>query len=994
MFEAPSAPVALSELVRVRQSSIRSMNVEQDLENSLIIDEYLLTGQSRSSLSRILSHLQGSSPTRAWTLTGPYGSGKSYFALFLMNLVCPEHPGHARALELLQSVDPILTEQVLSRFEVHNGTGYLAVPMAGYRASLQECLRGGLQRALHPYAEHSGIPHLLTELESWNAHTNSRSIISWLQKTKKVFSDTRLPFHGILFVLDEMGKPLEYAAASPEKADVYVFQELAEYANRSGDFPIIFIGILYQAFERYAALMNSAAQKEWSKVQGRFDDIAFQEPPTQQMRLLVRALQAIRPDEYRHLSSMLRQTADEAYRDGWRPSLLPEDQFIELSTAAYPLHPSALAALPFLFKRLAQNERSLFAFLASSEPFGFQDFLQKHQSPAFLRLPDLFDYLFANFQARLYASGRARALTETIERLASAPNIELLEVDLLKTIGLVNWMAESGGIQAHETVIIGALRGSERSDGDIRRALSRMKDRSLIVFRRYNSTYNIWQGSDVDIEARLDQAHAQLTGAFSFANIVQHYLPPRPLVARRHSYIIGALRYFEVRYVDTSNYSLVSLQPTAGANGLALLALPTTAAETAQFEAWAAEADIGQRADIVVGIAGRSVRLAELAQELRALNWVGENTPELRDDPVARRELRARLAGVEALIRAELDANLKLHRLAEAHGSTWFWQGQRVEVSERGGLSHLISSVCDQLYDKSPRLWNELINRRMLSSQAAAARRNLIEAMLTRADQPRLGIEGFPPERSMYESLLKKGGIHASTADAWQFEVPPENDPLNLKPVWAAISDFIFALPSGPRPVETLFQRLAAPPYGLTEGVLPVVLCAFLQAHASETTLYREGTLLPEPGVADWEVLLRRPELFAVAGCRVDGALRPILERLGRGLRVRPEAMPVVRALVRALRTLPEHAWRTQRLPAQALRLRRAIETAHSPERLLFHDLPTGLDLVPFDEALPNAETIEVFFDRLNLALDALINATLRPVGRLDRPPHHIHLSS
>ena len=37
-------------------------------------------------------------------------------------------------------------------------------------------------------------------------------------------------------------------------------------------------------------------------------------------------------------------------------------------------------------------------------------------------------------------------------------------------------------------------------------------------------------------------------------------------------------------------------------------------------------------------------------------------------------------------------------------------------------------------------------------------------------------------------------------------------------------------------------------------------------ARSDEATIYREGTFIPEPGIADWEALLRRPELFAVAG--------------------------------------------------------------------------------------------------------------------------------
>ena len=65
--------------------------------------------------------------------------------------------------------------------------------------------------------------------------------------------------------------------------------------------------------------------------------------------------------------------------------------------------------------------------------------------------------------------------------------------------------------------------------------------------------------------------------------------------------------------------------------------------------------------------------------------------------------------------------------------------------------------------------------------------------------------------------------------------------------------------------------------------MLPVLLCAFLMSHDNAATLYSEGSLLPEPGIADWEVLLRRPELFAVAGSRVTGPRAAVVDRLARG---------------------------------------------------------------------------------------------------------------
>ena len=295
------------------------------------------------------------------------------------------------------------------------------------------------------------------------------------------------------------------------------------------------------------------------------------------------------------------------------------------------------------------------------------------------------------------------------------------------------------------------------------------------------------------------------------------------------------------------------------------------------------------------------------------------------------------------------------------------------------GISQILSEICDTRFASSPIIWNELINRRTLSSQSAAARRNLIEAMLKKADQPQMGIEGYPPERSVYESLLAKGGLHQQVDDEhWQIQPPSEEDPLKLKPVWKAINDYIFIDPPEPRPVSELYERMGTAPYGITEGVLPVLLCAFLQVHQGETTLYKEGTLLAEPKVPDWEVLLRRPDLFAVAGCRVTGTRAAVVARIAQGLNTPPTVMPIVRTLVRQLRSLPEYAWNTNTVSEEAIALRRAVDLARSPEQLLFNDLPQALSMPPIGGDQLDTEALDEFFQRLNDALAELATAISR----------------
>ena len=956
----------LQAFVGIQPDGLRSIRLEDDLFQDEMVQGYVLTAQGLYALERIFNGIRNKG-TRAWTLTGPYGSGKSFFGLFLARAL-DGFSAAPQARERLSSARPDLAAEI--RSWAGETQGLLTIPITGARASLQICLARGFEKALERLNT-SLAASLVEQLEAVK-QADSRTFLDWVRQFFDRVCSSGGGYAGVLVVFDELGKALEHAAIHPHESDIYLLQELAEFASRSRENPFVFIGILHQAFEQYASLLDHAAQREWAKVQGRFEDIPFLEPPVQQMRLLALAIQAQEMPGF--VRDQVSTAVGRAEQSGWRPAMMPADEFRQLSAGVYPLHPTTFAALSFFFRRLGQNERSIFTYLTSHEPSGFQEFLLNNAPGDFIRLPNLFDYLAANYEGRIYASGRARPLTEALEKLENTPTLDPTEQDLLKTISLLNWLGEVSPLLATEARILSALTDTPEQESVLRAGLESLKRRSLIAYRGFNQTYIIWQGSDVDIDERLQAAYASQSGTFSIADVLQAYLPPRLLIAHRHTYQTGTLRFFDVRYVDSLNREKVSTLPERDASGVVLLCLPATPAEVEQFANWAQTPALVAQKNLVIGVASRAIRLKELVQELRGLHWIRENTPELRGDRVAERELRTRVAKIESLIRSELDNALDLHRVSALTGCQWFTRGAVVSKQVKRGLSGLLSKICDELYCSAPQIHNELLNRRELTSQGSAARRNLIEGILTRAEQPLLGIQGFPPERSMYESLLRKHQMHRQEGQSWKL-YPPEG---NLFLAWNAVYDFVFTPPAEPRPVTDLYSRLTSPPFGLTQGVIPVLLAVFYKVFENEMTLYKDGTLLVTPEVSDWEVLLRRPELFSLAGCRVTGLQGAIVERMARGLNVPPFVMPVARALITRLKALPEHAWRTQRLPAEALAVRRAVDLARSPERFLFQELPEALEMMPFTGSNFEPQIFQDFFERLNQALDALSNATPR----------------
>jgi hypothetical protein len=292
---------------------------------------------------------------------------------------------------------------------------------------------------------------------------------------------------------------------------------------------------------------------------------------------------------------------------------------------------------------------------------------------------------------------------------------------------------------------------------------------------------------------------------------------------------------------------------------------------------------------------------------------------------------------------------------AAAEGSQW----QLLEADEsltpipvRGG-SMALSWVADRAYGDAPVVRNDILNRHQLSSAGAKARRELIEAMLTRRGEKDLGIQGFGPEMAMYRAILKDSGIHRLRGGNWGFGAPPADNPYEYDPVWKFVVGAFDSAKHRRIVVGELFTALGAPPFGLRAGTAPVLFTAALIANADQVALYEHGSFRPALTPEVFERLLRNPERFQVKhfGTR-RGARRQLLDlsvELLPGPVVGREragsVLAVVSRLVQSVNTLPEHVKKTKLLTAGALGVRAAILSAIEPDDLLFRAIPAALGL-------------------------------------------------
>ncbi|MFC6593151.1 hypothetical protein ACFP81_15185 [Deinococcus lacus] len=618
---------------------LRSIRLEADLNRAGQIDDYIITPQVRLVLGRVAAALQENGTERAMTLTGPYGTGKSAFALYLSELL--KEKGGA-AWKQLEQVDPAIAaelQDVVPR-------PLLPVPLTLRRARLSVLLLEALVQAARTLTGGESLAEGLNELlDRSEGGADSRAVLRAVGALKSLADQEG--YGGLLLIFDELGKGLEYEARYGSD-DIYLLQELAEVASRSGETPLLFIGVLHQGFEQYGEHLMASARKEWGKVQGRFTDVAFLEPPEQQMRLAAKALQGLEPQPEQALRELNQQAATHLIALEQAPKTISPSEFTDLAAEAAPLHPAALIALPYLFRRFAQNERSLFAYLLSGEPYAVPSLWTQRKQEVPVRLADLFDYFVENLLPSMSRNLQARRWFEVLEKIEAQPNLSGADLATLKTIGLLTILGDLGALHATFELLCVAL-DDQTDSPSVRASLERLKAASLIVYRSYNETYRIWEGSDIDIEGKLEQGRRNASANLDLAGVLERYLPRRPIVGRRHSFYAGTLRYFEVHYLHTPG-AVNAICPDAGGEGVLLCALPGNAEDAEGFKAWASSSEVIERDALIVVIPEQLDTLREAATEVHALHWLKENTPELRDDRVARREVAERLAQMDTLL--------------------------------------------------------------------------------------------------------------------------------------------------------------------------------------------------------------------------------------------------------------------------------------------------------------------------------------------------------
>ncbi|MGE4309270.1 hypothetical protein [Bacteroides sp.] len=882
--------------------------------------EYIPTPNAKQVYTHIAKNY--TTGTHSFNIVGSYGTGKSSFLLAL------EHHLNKKK----------------EYFNPLNGSfkgvkGFEFFPIIGESTSL--------------------LNYFATEFGLANKDYNARDI---LKKIEANYAKISKSGKGWFIAIDEFGKFLEYAANHNPEKELYFIQQLAEFANDESK-NILFVTTLHQGFNDYAISLSKTQRNEWDKIRGRLKEITFNEP-VEQLLLLAAERISSRQGEINK-----GHTFNQLFDSIAKSKTFPLNDYFNKSIAEKLLPFDILSAsiLTSALQRYGQNERSLFQFVDSNDYLGLEDFDTK--SNPFYNISCVYDYLMYNYYSTLTTKHNQDysqwvTIRNSIERLEGELADYVNEgTKLLKTVGLLNIFAPHSGVIDKDFLTI----YSKQSLGfdNAEEVIDKLSQFKIISFTKYDKRYKLLGGTDLDIDQAI--ANADIDDIADVVPYLNKYFDFPYIQAKEHFYRTGCPRFFQFK---------ISNKPCNGiveeADGLINLVFP----ENNLDDRYISES-LSLNEPILFCLYNNTREIRNTLVELERIEYVKRLYP---NDKVAQKEIEKMLARYKKALN-----ELVFEGLYDENQTTWLFNGTTTHIQSNKLLNRQLSAICDWAYPATPVFRNEMVNKSKLSGAMQPARRNLIKALVSNFDSPNLGFpdDKFPPEKTIYLSLLRNTGIH----NGYAFGRPADE---SFNGLWNECIRFLDDAKATRMSVHILVERLQKRPLRLKQGFIDFWLPVFLFICRDDYALFDENGYIPSIDDETLVLVSRQPDSFEIKSFDISGIKLDLFNSYRSFLNIEETNTVTNDSLIELIKPflvfyaqLPEYGKKTKRISKQAIILRDAIALSKEPEKTFFEDFPKAMS-ISLEKIAKNPELVNNYIKNLQILVREIRTSYEELINRIE----------
>lgn len=891
---------------------------------------YIATSNSRRVLGSLLADYY--TGIHSFTLVGTYGTGKSSFLVALER-------------DMLQETK-ILFED---KGQFNNYRKFHCINIVG---------------------DYNSLSNLLSE-ELGGDNIKSKELFSQLEQ-KLINHRKKNEF--IVLVVDEFGKVLEHAANHNPEKELYFLQQLAEFVNHPKNDNILLITTLHQNFGAYSKKLSKQQRNEWEKVKGRFKEIVFSEPVEQLLHLA--AVQI----EKSNKNIISEKNFDTLFNLAKTTKFINNDLEISIAKKLYPLDIFSAVVLTHSIQRYGQNERSLFSFLSSNDNNSINNF--KPTANQTYNLANVYDYIIYNFYSYLSEvnadSANWRAIRVALERIEGLFDVEKIEnaSKVVKTIGLCNLFGNSINFdQASLSLYLKLALDIEQPEEIIHELVTY----KIIRFAKYKSQYIIFEGTDINIEDELYKAAGQVPRPIDFIDDLNTFFEFKVVQANASYYRTGTPRFFEY-YLSNQAQILVPADDIDGYINLIFANNPEEKTHLIETSKTCNNA-------VIYVYFNNVTQIVNHLHEIQKLEYIRKQV--LVEDKIADKEIQNLIVFEKDILNKAIDHSL----MSFSKDVEWYYKGEKVHVSSQTDFNKLLSIVCNEIYYSTPIVQNELFNKQKVNSAVSLARVTLLNMLIddSYVIQDDLGFEEdkFPPEKTIYYTLLKTTGIHCKKKGVFTLSEPTSN---SIKDLWNKCEEFLNSSIEKQRKMGDLIKILKSEPFKLKQGFLDFWIPIYLIIRKQDYSLYdSQDRYIPYLNREVLDLLQKSPNEFKIKAFAIEGVkieffnqYRNFINLNDKELITQDSFLETIKPFLIFYNNLNEFAKNTQNFDnPQTAKFRNVLAKAKDPEKTFFEDLPTVFGFKN-DSLATNQEFMTQYQDLLKEAIRELRSCYSNLIKRIE----------
>ena len=905
-----------------------TFSLSANIENGFAADaQYIVTPNAQHAIHGIVSDYQ--TGIHSFTIIGTYGTGKSSFLL---------------ALE--------------SDLQKQRKQQYLLNPK-----SLHQTAKFEILKIVGDYAEMSILLQRSLNVES--------SKISVLDELKAYYSRCQKQGKFLVIIIDEFGKVLEHAAKNNPEKELYFLQKLCEVVNNPQR-QILLLTTLHQNFSAYAKGMTEEQVNEWTKVKGRFKEITFVEPIEQLLLLASQQLQEERKTTVGENAEPLCDLAKETH-------YVANDFSTETALQLYPLDLFSAYAVTSAIQRYGQNERSLFTFLAARGSNSIMEFEPKANET--YNLQNVYDYVLYNFYSYLKDANADSmnwsSMQVSIERVEGqewASKEEMLQaVKIVKAIGMMTLFGTAGSKLSTEQMAEYARLSMAIDDAET--IIKKLIAKKIIRYAAYKERLMLFEGTDVDLEAEIREAGLMVSRPVTFVDELSVFFNKRISPVKAHYYHKGTPRFFDYEIREEP----VEFVPKGDTDGYIELIFSTKKDALKDIKEFSANSEHA----LIFAYFNNTEEIVDHLYNIKKYMYLLERVLD-KNDRVAVTEIQKLKEYEEALLNKAISDNL----FAYKNRVVWVFDGKEQKVESHRDFNRLLSKVCDTIYHQTPVMNNELFNKHKLSGTISSARKNYLTNLIEHNSEENLGFpaDKFPPEKTIYFSLLKNTGLHVNG----EFADAPSNE--GFMPLWRASEEFLQSSENKARKVSELIKLLSAQPYKLKQGFLDFWIPTYLFIKRQDFALYdaSKGAFMPNVNMEFFDLLQKHPGDFEVKKFAGDGVKLGFFNQYRRFINLGEESAITNASFIETIKPflsfymrLNDYTKNTRKFDhASTMKFRDVLAKAKDPEKAFLEDMPEALGFD--DEKLKQERFREEYGNTIQRAIKELRSCYSKLIDRLE----------